>query len=142
MQVETDDVFMLSLTVDDGCNSNGASGLIATSDLPPDLVNTDVSDLVGPKSVTRSDHQLISVSGHKIIQANNAALWNFGLEGDEAVPAVEEEGQQEEIHNSMTQFVEEISHQEGVEETMSIEAMEVDVHVSIKPSPCLRWNCI
>jgi hypothetical protein len=48
MQVETDD-FMLSLTSDD-VNSNGPTEEITTheevTDLPPDLVNADVSELV------------------------------------------------------------------------------------------------
>lgn len=46
MQVETDD-FILSLTSDD-VHGDGQTEVVTTvSDLPADLVNTDVSDLVG-----------------------------------------------------------------------------------------------
>ena len=47
MQVETDD-FILSLTSGDEVDSNGQTEIVSTeaSDLPADLVNTDVSELV------------------------------------------------------------------------------------------------
>ncbi|XP_046457412.1 protein lin-54 homolog isoform X1 [Daphnia pulex] len=118
MQVETDD-FILSLT-SVGEENDEHTEVITTevSDLPPDLVNTDVADL-----------------------ANNPSLW-LGLEGalesNDAVSnmsnvsgIVEEHVQTNEsaVHlgndpNNLN--MNDLGHSEEVE-TMTIEAMEVDV---------------
>lgn len=118
MQVETDD-FILSLTsVNPETDEQTEVITTEVSDLPPDLVNTDVSDL-----------------------ANNPSLW-LGLEGalesNDAVShmsnvssIVDDHGQGSETvvhlgsdHHSLN--MNDLGHSEEVE-TMSIEAMDVDV---------------
>jgi len=111
MQVEPED-FILSLNAD----SNETTEIVTTevSELPQDLVNADVSDL-----------------------ADNSSLW-LGLEGalesNDAVTNIEEvssiDNPQVRINQSIVQLgVEELGHSEEVE-TLSIDAMEVDVQTS------------
>jgi len=110
MQVEPED-FILSLDVD----SNENTEIVTTevSELPPDLVNADVSDL-----------------------ADNSSLW-LGLEGalesNDSVSNMAQEpamdDQQVQLHDHPNLGVDELGHSEEVE-TLSIDTMEVDVQTS------------
>lgn len=79
MQVETDD-FILSLTAGDDVDSNGQTEIVTTevSDLPPDLVNTDVSELVSLLFFFRKQCSfLLCTNSHNIRLAYICVLLNM-----------------------------------------------------------------